>query len=91
MNDMPKKRMCVTVREDLVEWIEKQLETGLYATKSHAVERALILLREKKCMHAKHPHSLASLIVKCMHTLFFYTYMYVTAITTLIHYLSYGD
>ena len=40
--------MCVTVREDLVEWIEKQLETGLYASKSHAVERALILLREKK-------------------------------------------
>jgi len=47
MEDMPKKRMCVTVREDLVEWIEDQMEKGIYATKSHAVERALILLKEK--------------------------------------------
>ena len=48
MEDMPKKRMCVTVREDLVAWIEEKIEKGIFATKSHAVERALILLREKK-------------------------------------------
>lgn len=48
MELMPKKRMCVTVREDLVEWVEKQIEKGIYATKSHAVERALIVLREKE-------------------------------------------
>jgi hypothetical protein len=44
---MPKKRMCVTVREDLVQWIETEMEKGTYATKSHAVERALIHLKEK--------------------------------------------
>jgi Arc/MetJ-type ribon-helix-helix transcriptional regulator len=48
MESMPKKRVCVTVREDLVTWIDEEIEKGIYASKSHAVERALILLREKK-------------------------------------------
>ena len=41
-------RMSVSIREDLVKWIEEQLEKGIYATKSHAVERALILLRDRE-------------------------------------------
>ena len=48
MENMPKRRMCVTIREDLAQWIEKQLEQGIYATKSHAIERALILLRQNQ-------------------------------------------
>jgi len=48
MEGMPKKRVCVTVREDLVKWIEDNVEKGIYGSKSHAVERALILLKEKK-------------------------------------------
>jgi hypothetical protein len=48
MEGMPKKRMCVTVRDDLMVWIEEMMEKGIYATKSHAVERALILLRQKQ-------------------------------------------
>lgn len=47
MEIMPKRRMCVTVREELLEWVEKQIEEGIYATKSHAVERALILLKKE--------------------------------------------
>lgn len=47
-NDMTKKRMCVTVREELVKWIEDMIEEGIYASKSHAVERALILLKKGK-------------------------------------------
>ena len=48
MEGMPKKRMSVTVREDLVQWIEGKIEKGIYANKSHAVERALIVLRGKE-------------------------------------------
>lgn len=45
---MPKKRVCVTLSEDLVHWIEEKIEEGIYANKSHAIERALKLLRKKK-------------------------------------------
>lgn len=48
MEGMPKKRVCVTIREDLVKWIEDKIDKGIYASKSHAIERALILLKEKK-------------------------------------------
>jgi Arc/MetJ-type ribon-helix-helix transcriptional regulator len=43
---MPKKRLQVTVREDLVKWMDSKIEKGDYASRSHAIEKALIKLKE---------------------------------------------
>lgn len=43
---MPKLRLQVTVRKDLVEFMDKKIEKGDYASRSHAIEKALIKLRE---------------------------------------------
>lgn len=47
VNEMPKKRLQVTLRPDLVEWMEQQQQKGIYASYSHAIERALIKLKEE--------------------------------------------
>ena len=44
--NMPKQRLQVTVRKDLVDWMDKKIESGDYASRSHAIEKALIKLRE---------------------------------------------
>jgi Arc/MetJ-type ribon-helix-helix transcriptional regulator len=43
---MAKKRLQVTVRQDLVSWIDSKIEKGDYASRSHAIEKALIKLKE---------------------------------------------
>ena len=43
---MAKQRLQVTVRKDLVDWIDSKIEKGDYASRSHAIEKALIKLRE---------------------------------------------
>jgi Arc/MetJ-type ribon-helix-helix transcriptional regulator len=47
---MVKKRLQVTVREDIVDWIDRQIETLRFASRSHAIEYALlqIMKNEKK-------------------------------------------
>ena len=45
---MPKKRLQVTVRKDLVDWMDKEVELGKYASRSHAIDRALIKLKENE-------------------------------------------
>jgi len=45
---MVKKRLQVTVREDIVRWIDQQIETLKFASRSHAIEYALLQLMEKE-------------------------------------------
>ena len=44
---MVKKRLQVTIREDLVEWIDKEILSLRFASRSHAIEYALSKLKEK--------------------------------------------
>jgi Arc/MetJ-type ribon-helix-helix transcriptional regulator len=44
--DLPKLRLQVTVREDLVKWIDEQIEKLRFANRSHAIEYALAELKE---------------------------------------------
>ena len=45
---MTKIRLQVTVREDLVKWIDEQVEKLRFASRSHAIEYALTQLKEKE-------------------------------------------
>jgi len=46
MNNMVKKRVAVTVREDLVDWLDKQVESMRFHNRSHGIEYALQKLKE---------------------------------------------
>lgn len=46
MGDMPKKRLQVTMREDLVEWIDEKVEKLTFASRSHALEYAVAQLKK---------------------------------------------
>ena len=48
MSQMVKKRLQVTVREDIVDWIDQQIETLRFASRSHAIEYALVQLMKKE-------------------------------------------
>ena len=45
---MAKVRLQVTVREDIVKWIDEQVKNLRFATRSHAIEYAVLQLIEKK-------------------------------------------
>jgi Arc/MetJ-type ribon-helix-helix transcriptional regulator len=55
--DLPKLRLQITVREDLVKWIDEQVKRLRFANRSHAIEFALANLKEnghdEKNRHAK--------------------------------------
>jgi Arc/MetJ-type ribon-helix-helix transcriptional regulator len=42
--ELVKKRLQVTIREDLVEWMDKEVLELRFASKSHAIEFALMQL-----------------------------------------------
>jgi Arc/MetJ-type ribon-helix-helix transcriptional regulator len=46
--EVAKLRLQVTVREDLVKWIDSQVEKLKFANRSHAIEYALLQLKERK-------------------------------------------
>jgi Arc/MetJ-type ribon-helix-helix transcriptional regulator len=46
--EMVKKRLQVTVREDIVNWIDRQVEKLRFASRSHAIEYALLQLMEQE-------------------------------------------
>lgn len=46
--DMAKKRLQVTVREDIVRWIDQEVLKARFANRSHAIEFALLQLIEKE-------------------------------------------
>lgn len=45
---MAKIRLQVTVREDIVKWIDEQVKKLRFASRSHAIEYALTKLREQE-------------------------------------------
>lgn len=45
---MPKIRLQVTVREDIVKWIDQKIQKLTFASRSHAIEYALLQLMEKE-------------------------------------------
>ena len=47
-NEMPKKRVYATIREDLVEWMDQEVQKLRFASRSHAIEYALAKLKEGK-------------------------------------------
>lgn len=46
--EMAKQRLQVTVRDDLVKWMDERIETARFASRSHAIEYALIQLKERE-------------------------------------------
>jgi hypothetical protein len=47
MNEMVRKRVFATIREDVIAWIEKEVEKGRFRSRSHALEYGVLLLMEK--------------------------------------------
>lgn len=47
MSSMVKERVSLTIRKELLEWIDKKVDELVYASRSHAVE-SLILEAMKK-------------------------------------------
>lgn len=45
---MPRKRIFATIREDIEEWIQKEIESGRFRNRSHAIEYALLQLMKKE-------------------------------------------
>jgi len=45
---MSKQRLQVTVRDDLVKWIDQEIEKARFGSRSHAIEYALTQLKESK-------------------------------------------
>lgn len=45
---MAKMRLQVTVREDIVKWVDNEVKKLRFASRSHAIEYALQQLMEKK-------------------------------------------
>jgi Arc/MetJ-type ribon-helix-helix transcriptional regulator len=45
---MPRKRIFATIREDIDEWIQKEIESGRFRNRSHAIEYALLQLMRKE-------------------------------------------
>lgn len=48
LEEMTKIRLQVTVREDIVKWIDQQVEKLRFANRSHAIEYALAQVMEKE-------------------------------------------
>jgi len=46
MVEMPKIRVYATIREDLVKWIDEQVQKLRFANRSHAIEYAIAKLME---------------------------------------------
>jgi len=45
---MPRIRVFATVREDVMRWVDKQIDKARFRNRSHAIEYALIKLMEKE-------------------------------------------
>ena len=48
MEDMVKKRIAVTITEDLLKWVDKKIRDTDFANRSHAIEHALTILRRSE-------------------------------------------
>jgi Arc/MetJ-type ribon-helix-helix transcriptional regulator len=45
---MKRVRIFATLREDVETWVQKQVESGRFRNRSHAIEYALLQLMEKE-------------------------------------------
>ena len=45
--DMPKQRLQVTIREDIVKWIDQEVAKLRFANRSHALEYAMLQLMQE--------------------------------------------
>ena len=43
---MPRKQVCITLPKNCVEWLDKQVESRIYYSRSHAME--VLILKEMK-------------------------------------------
>jgi Arc/MetJ-type ribon-helix-helix transcriptional regulator len=48
MEIMTKKRIAVTVSEDLLKWVDRKVKDTTFANRSHAIEHALTQLRQSE-------------------------------------------
>jgi len=48
MNEMVRKRVFATIREDVIEWIEKEVEKGRFRSRSHALEYGVLKLMQEE-------------------------------------------
>ena len=56
---MKRIRVFATVRDDVEEWIQKQVETGKFRNRSHALEYAILeLMKQEKKRKTKLFHTL---------------------------------
>jgi len=46
--DMPKERVSITIRRDLLEWIDQKVESLRFASRSHALEYAIAKLKQEE-------------------------------------------
>ena len=46
MSCMVKKRIAITVSDDLLKWVDRKVKETTFANKSHAIEHALTKLKE---------------------------------------------
>lgn len=44
----PKIKIGITIRGDAVEWLDMQVEKGVYANRSHAVQSCVLAAMKKK-------------------------------------------
>ena len=44
--ELAKKRLQVTIRDDLVKWMDKEIKEFRFASRSHAIEYAIMKLVE---------------------------------------------
>ena len=45
-DSMVKKRIAVTVSEELLKWVDRKVKETTFANRSHAIEHALTKLKE---------------------------------------------
>jgi len=48
LNEMVRKRVFATIREDVLEWIEQKVKEGRFRSRSHALEYGVIQMMEKE-------------------------------------------
>ena len=57
---MPKRSVTVTIDVDLLEWVNEEIEKKEFASISHALEKALVKLKEQyekpRLQYDREPH-----------------------------------
>lgn len=46
--EMPKQRITITIRKELLEWIDDKVKDLTYASRTHAIEKAVAELKKQQ-------------------------------------------